>query len=271
MFEAIQHIGYLVDDLATAEAWFAETFGAERIGGGTMQAGFVVPSGGRNAFMRFGDVEVELMQPGDTSALPKSTLVMHHVGYVVADMQKAAAQARARGLKFLAPEPYTNFVGQQVFYLDPATTNGTMIHLTLVPDRGTKRYGNSRIEGIVHAGYRVRDADAAAAWYVDKLGGKVVGGGPSPRGGRIAFVDIGRAQVELIERPDASGMGAEHALDHVGYVTGDLDSDMREFRRRGYAFATDESVVNPVGQRLIYLDTPSSFGARMHLTELPRR
>jgi catechol 2,3-dioxygenase-like lactoylglutathione lyase family enzyme len=270
MFEAIQHIGYLIDDLAAGEAWFAKAFGAERIGGGAMTAGPIVPTGGRNAFLRFGDVEVELMQPGDTSTLPKNTFVMHHVGYVVADMAAAAARARSKGLRFLAEAPYTNFVGQQVFYLDPATTNGVMIHLTGVPDRGARRYGASRIDGIVHPGYRVRDVDAAAAWYVDKLGGVIVGAGPSASGGRVAFVNVGGAQVELIERPDAGSMGPDHILDHVGYTTSDLDADMREYGQRGIPFATPAPIVNPIGQRLIYIETSHSLGSRMHLTQLPR-
>ena len=270
MFEAIQHIGYLIDDLAAGEAWFKATFGAERIGGGNMTPGPIVATGGINAFMRFGDVEVELMQPGDTSTVPKNTFVMHHVGYVVSDMAAAAARARAKGLRFLADAPYTNFVGQQVFYLDPATTNGVMIHLTGVPDRGARRYGSSRVDGIVHPGYRVRDADAAAAWYVEKLGGVIVGSGPSAAGGRVAFVNVGGAQVELIQRPDAASMGADHILDHVGYTTSDLDADVRDYRQRGIAFASPEPIVNPIKQRLIYFETSYSLGTRMHLTQLPR-
>ncbi len=271
MFDDIQHIGYLVDDLDGAVAWFGRAFGAVNAGGTKMQDSPMVPGGGRNAFVRFGAVEVELMEPADTSKLPKQTLVMHHVGYVTDDIAGAAAAARERGLKFLADAPYTNPMGQQVHYLDPATTNGVWMHLTKVPDRDRAPVGASgpRIAGIVHPGYLVRDLDRAVAWHVEKLAGRHVGGGPSRRGGRIAFIDCGGAQIELIEPANASELAGEQILDHVGYLTTALDSDLEGYRQRGLAFDTAEPAINPIGQRLIYFAAASAMGTRMHLTELP--
>ena len=271
MFDGIQHIGYLVDDLATAIAWFERAFGAENRGGTKMQDSRIVPGGGLNAFVRFGGVEVELMQPTDTSKLPKSTLVMHHVGYVVSDIGKAAEMAAARGIKLLSEAPYTNPMGQRVHYFDPDTTNGAWMHLTHVPDHGVSSGSadGPRIDSIIHPGYLVRDAEVAAAWYIEKLGAVRVGGGPSRRGGRVAFVNCGRAQIELIEPEDPSTVGPNHILDHVGYVTRSLDADLSGYRARGLTFATDAPAINPIGQKLIYFDTPASMGTRMHLTELP--
>ncbi len=267
MFTGIQHIGYLVDDLDLSVAWFAKAFGAVNAGGGQMADSRIVPGGGINAFVRFGGVEAELMQPTDTSKLPKRTLVMHHVGYVVADIAKAAAQARAKGIRMLVEAPYTNTMQQKVHYLDPDSTNGAWMHLTEVPPSSAGPSHAPRIESILHPGYLVANCDAAAAWYVEKLGGVVVGGGPSRRGGRVSFVDCGGAQIELIEPPDAASMGAAHVLDHVGYVTGSIAADMPTYRARGLAFQTEAPALNPIGQKLIYFDTATSMGARMHLTE----
>ena len=269
MFDGIQHIGYLVDDLDKAVAWFARAFGAENCGGTQMQDSRIVPGGGRNAFVRFGGVEAELMQPADTSPLPKNTLVMHHVGYITADIGRAAEQAKARGIKMLSDAPYTNPMGQEVHYLDPDSTNGVWMHLTKVPPAAARASTGPRIDAIVHPGYLVRDLDKATAWYVEKLGGVHVGGGPSRRGGRVAFINCGGAQVELIEPPDPGSIGASHVLDHVGYLTGSLDADLAGYRARGLTFATDAPALNPIGQKLIYFDTPASMGTRMHLTELP--
>src|SRR6187431_2433529 len=97
MFDDIVHIGYLVGDLDKAVAWFAHTFGAENAGGGVMRPGGIIPSGGRNAFVRFGQVETELMEPADKTGLPANTLVMHHVGYAVADIPETVARAKAKG------------------------------------------------------------------------------------------------------------------------------------------------------------------------------
>ncbi len=271
MFQGIQHIGYLVDDLDKTVAWFEATFGAENSGGGTMDSSRVVPGGGRNAFVRFGGVEAELMQPTDTSPLPKNTLVMHHVGYVVTDIPKAVEQTRAKGLTFLADAPNINPMGQQVLYFDPDTTNGVWMHLTKVPSRASHPIARPgpAIDQILHPGYLVRNAEAAAAWYVEKFGGVLAGGGASRRGGRVAFVNCGGAQVELIEPQDPASIGTSPILDHVGYVTRNLHADIAAYRRKGVQFATDAPTLNPIGQKLIYFDTASSMGSRMHLTELP--
>ena len=271
MFEKIQHIGYLVDDLDKAVAWFTHKFGAENAGGGPVRSSGAVPSGGRNAFVHFGQVEAELIEPGDASTLPKDTLVMHHVGYVVADIPKAVVQAKARGFAFIAEAPFTNPLGQQVLYFDPATTNGVLIHLTQLPAQpNTVWVGQGvQIDKIIHAGYLVRNVEEAIAWYVTKFDGVHVGGGTSRRGGRNAFVNFGQVQVELIEPQDASTMSAAHAMDHVGYVTGDISTGISDCCCRGLQFVADAPNTNAIGQQVLYLDTHTSMGSRMHLTQLP--
>ena len=269
MFEGIQHIGYWVDDLGKAVAWFERVFGGQSAGGGVMGDNRISPGGGQNAFVRFGAVEVELMQPTDTSALPQGTLVMHHVGYIVSDIGKAADAAKDKGLRFLADAPFTNVVGQEVLYFDPDTTNGVWMHLTKVPVAAPVATSGPRIDRILHPGYLVKDLDEATTWYVEKLGGVVVGAGPSRRGGRVSFVDCGGAQVELIEPEHPGTLSAAQTLDHVGYVTQSLDADIDAYKAMGLGFATAETAVNPIGQRLIYFDTASSMGTRMHLTAVP--
>ncbi|MGE3536073.1 MAG: VOC family protein [Candidatus Tectimicrobiota bacterium] len=271
MFDKIQHIGYLVDNLDSALAWFKQSFGGERAAGGALQHSRVVPSGGRNAFVHFGQVEVELIEPADTSALPANALVMHHVGYAVADIPRAVAWAQARGFGFLEAAPYTNPLGQQVLYFDPATTHGVLIHLTQLPAQPNMVGVGAglQIEQIIHAGYLVRDVTAAVAWYVEKFDGVHAGGGVSRRGGRNAFVNFGRVQVELIEPQDPSAMGAQHEMDHVGYVTRDIGSEMATCSCRGLQFAAEAPNTNSIGQQVLYFDTKTSLGSRMHLTQLP--
>ena len=269
MFDGIQHIGYWVDDLGKGVAWFERVFDGRRVGGGQMADSRISPGGGQNAFVRFGAVEVELMQPPDPSRLPKDTLVMHHVGYIVSDIGGAADTAKAKGLRFLADAPYTNFVGQQVLYFDPDTTNGIWMHLTKVPPSDPIPTTGPRMDRILHPGIVVRNLDEANAWYVEKLGGTIVGVGTSRRGGRVSFIDCGKAQVELIEMEGAASASPPQTLDHVGYVTPSLDADIDAFKAMGLTFATETTAVNPIGQRLIYFDTPMSMGTRMHITALP--
>ena len=114
MFQKIQHIGYLTHDLSAAVAWFEKSFGAVNGGGGPISESYAVPSGGRNAYMRFGRVEAEIIEPSDKNGLSSGRLAMHHVGYVVADIEQSMAEFTAKGFEFAGPGPFTNCMGQQL-------------------------------------------------------------------------------------------------------------------------------------------------------------
>jgi len=269
VFEKIQHMGYLTPDLDRAIAWFEESFGAVNAGGGPLNKGYAMPSGGRNAYMRFGNAEAELLEPEDKAGLSSEILTMHHVGYVVADINRAIDDLTARGFKFASDKPNVNVLGQTLLYFDSTTTNGVKMHITQLPGDPVPANSGLEIERIVHAGYRVKDLEEAIKWYVDKFDGEHLGGGPSRSGGRNAFVNFGQVQVELIEPGDPSTMGADHAMDHVGYVVQDIESGMEECRRRGLNFGEPASRFNTVNQQLCYFDTACTMGTQIHLTQLP--
>ena len=273
MFQRIQHIGYLTPDLDGAVAWFEKSFGAINAGGGPMQQSYAVPSGGRNAYVRFGHVEAEIIEPGEKKGLATGRLTMHHVGYVVADIEQSTAALTAKGFKFAGDSARTNVMGQQLRYFDSSTVNGVLVHLTQLPaPSGSGPVGSGvEIERIVHAGYRVKDLDKAIAWYVDNYQGEHIGGGPSRTGGRNAFVNFGDVQVELIQPPDTSAMADDaHEMDHVGYVVGDIPSCMGGCQARGLQFVADTANTNSVQQQVLYFDTETTQGSRMHLTVVPR-
>jgi methylmalonyl-CoA/ethylmalonyl-CoA epimerase len=273
MFDKIQHIGYLAADLDAAVNWFKQSFGAENAGGGNLGNSLAVPSGGRNAFVRFGQIEMELIEPNDKGGLPRDALVMHHVGYVVSDISRALPALKSKGFKFPSDTPFTNPMGQQVLYFDPATTNGVLIHLTQLPTTSSS-IGSGQgfpVEEIVHAGYLVADVEEAVAWYEKMLDGSAIGGiGASRRGVRNAYVNFGQVQVELIETADQKELGGQrYVMDHVGYVVSDINAGIADCRGRGFKFAGDAAVTNRIGQRLLYFDSATTMGARMHLTQLP--
>ena len=272
MFDKIQHMGYLTPDLDAAVTWFERSFGGQNAGGGNLPKIYAVPSGGRNAYVRFGRVEAEIIEPEDRHGLSENILTMHHVGYVVSDIQHVASTLRSRGFKFATEAPFTNVMGQQVWYFDASTTNGVMIHLTQLagqPDSTGVGQGID-IDKIVHAGYLVPNLDEAISWYVQRLDGQHVGSGASRSGGRDAFVNFGKVQVELIEpeesrRPPAS----THAMDHVGYVVADMTTCMGKCQNQGFKFLDGAPITNSIKQQVAYFDTATSGGSRMHLTQLP--
>ncbi|MCI0895694.1 MAG: VOC family protein, partial [Chloroflexi bacterium] len=115
-----------------------------------------------------------------------------------------------------------------------------------------------------------KNLDKAIAWYVDNFEGEHIGGGASRSGGRNAFVNFGQVQVELIEPADTAGMSDDvHDMDHVGYVVGDVLSCMGGCQARGLKFVADAPNTNSVRQQVLYFDTETTLGSRMHLTRLP--
>ena len=58
------------------------------------------PAAGRNAYLRFGQAEAEIIEPEDKSGVGSKILDMHHVGYVVESIERAAEDLRARGFAF---------------------------------------------------------------------------------------------------------------------------------------------------------------------------
>ncbi len=271
MFEGIQHIGYLVSDLDAAVDWFKNSFGGENAGGGNIGATVAVPSGGRNAFVHFGEVEAEIIEPNDKAGLPDNTLVMHHVAYIVSDIDQAQSDLEARGFRFAAERAFTNVMGQGVLYFDPATTNGLLIHLTQ-PAGEPSGVGVGQgvdIAKIVHAGYLVPNLEEAIGWYQQNFDGVHIGGGASRRGGRNAFINFGQAQVELIEPGDPAALEGQYSMDHVGYVVGDITAGIDDCCGRGFEFVADSPNTNSVGQQVLYFETETTMGSRMHLTQLP--
>ena len=124
MFSKVQHVGYLVENLDEAVAWYETTFGGKSIPGGTVPTGKI-------AYVRMGDVEVELIEPPDKAELAgKGDHVFHHVGYVVDDLDKSVADFKAKSYRFDPPEPHLNPIGNRLIHFDPLSMKGRRIHLT---------------------------------------------------------------------------------------------------------------------------------------------
>ena len=121
---------------------------------------------------------------------------------------------------------------------------------------------------IQHAGYLVEDIDAAVAWYETTFGGTKIGEGEADVG-KLAFIRIGEAEVELIEPADRGELtgGGNHVFHHMGYFLPDLDKVVAGYKARGYKFATEEPWVNAAGYRPIFFDTSCTNGTRIHLTD----
>lgn len=125
MFKSFHHASYLVPVLDDAIRSYAETFGGRETGRG------MVPGLGEVGFVQVGEVEVEFIQPEAPAVLEDGAMpVLHHVAYAVEDLDQVVADYKSQGYRFDTEEPFTNFMGYRLIYLDSAHTHGTRIHFT---------------------------------------------------------------------------------------------------------------------------------------------
>jgi methylmalonyl-CoA epimerase len=128
VFKDVYHIGYQTDDKDAAIAFYRRALGGE------LKQEVTNPDGAVLAFVKVGNTEVEIIQPADKSVLKgQKGLILHHIGYVVEDIERELAALEANGMKRLWPAIRTNAEGARLIYMDPATMHGINMHLTERP------------------------------------------------------------------------------------------------------------------------------------------
>jgi catechol 2,3-dioxygenase-like lactoylglutathione lyase family enzyme len=115
-----------------------------------------------------------------------------------------------------------------------------------------------------HVGGRVRDLNASLAFY-SELGAEVVdrlvmGSSPTHR----VHIQLATGLVELLhpEEPDPQ---VTYGLDHVGFMTDDLDTDYARLIAAGYAEISAPRVAGSGQGRLAFLSDPN--GVRVELLQ----
>jgi catechol 2,3-dioxygenase-like lactoylglutathione lyase family enzyme len=124
-------------------------------------------------------------------------------------------------------------------------------------------------QDIYHIGFLTDNNAAAIDFYVKTFDAELIGEGLSAGGAKMAFLKMGGTEVELIEAPDrvrAAGKGSI-LLDHVGYLVPDIEAAADAFRSRGLKFAADKPNINPLGHKILYFDSSTTNGVKMHLSE----
>ena len=89
-----------------------------------------------------------------------------------------------------------------------------------------------------HIGLAVDNVTAAKDWYVSVLGGTVEGtfyceGDPNP----VFFVRVGETLYEMYQEEIPAG--ARGKIDHIAYVSDDVERDYRFALEKGYTVTTD--------------------------------
>ncbi len=129
MFEAIDHIGLAVNDIAEAVALYQTQFGVQE-----WEIIELPERHMRVAITTIGTSMVELIAPTAHEAAFAKYLAekgpgMHHIAYRVADITAALATLKSQGLRLVDDVPRPGLHGTLVAFVHPKATMGTLIEL----------------------------------------------------------------------------------------------------------------------------------------------
>jgi methylmalonyl-CoA/ethylmalonyl-CoA epimerase len=125
----IDHVAIAVDDLDTAIAWYAETFGAA-----VVHRERVESDGVEEALVAVADSFVQLVAATrDDSPMARFLANrgpgLHHVGYRVASCADALEAAKRAGVRAIDDAPRPGSRGTTVAFLHPKSCFGTLVEL----------------------------------------------------------------------------------------------------------------------------------------------
>jgi methylmalonyl-CoA/ethylmalonyl-CoA epimerase len=132
----VHHIGHAVDDLDAAVAIY------ERMLGASVEHRQTVPDQGVEAVsLAVAGSRVELL-----AALAEDTPVgrflekrgpgMHHVAYLVDDLETALDEARRTGAELIDEHPRVGLFGLRVAFVHPDSVAGVLVEFVQEPDNG---------------------------------------------------------------------------------------------------------------------------------------
>jgi methylmalonyl-CoA epimerase len=124
----IAHIGIAVESIAAALPFYREVLGLEP--GPPEEA-----DGARIVSLRFGDSDVELLEPRTAESpiarfLARRGPGIHHVCYRVADLDQALDRCREAGYRLVDERPRVGAGGHRIAFVHPKSTAGILIELS---------------------------------------------------------------------------------------------------------------------------------------------
>ncbi|MCX5670690.1 MAG: VOC family protein [Planctomycetota bacterium] len=118
---------------------------------------------------------------------------------------------------------------------------------------------------IEHIGYMVRQPAAAARWYVENLGLRIVRSGGPPADAHFLADTSGHVMIEIYNNPSAEvpDYAAMNPLVlHLAFETGDVEGECRRLVRAG-AKAEGEITYAPNGDVIAIVRDPWGFPVQL--------
>jgi methylmalonyl-CoA/ethylmalonyl-CoA epimerase len=124
----VAHVGVAVTSLAEALPFYRDVLGL--VPGSPESA-----DGANIVSLRFGDVDVELLEPVDAASPVAKFLArrgpgIHHICYRVPDLDAAIARCRTAGYRLIDATPRHGVGGRRIAFLHPKATHGILLELT---------------------------------------------------------------------------------------------------------------------------------------------
>jgi methylmalonyl-CoA/ethylmalonyl-CoA epimerase len=132
----VHHIGHAVHDLDAAVDTYTRLLGA------TVEHRQTVPEQGVEAVtLRVAGGRIELLRAlgADTPVgrfLAKRGPGMHHIAYLVDDLQEALAEARAAGAELIDERPRAGLFGLRVAFVHPDSVAGVLVEFVQETEDG---------------------------------------------------------------------------------------------------------------------------------------
>jgi methylmalonyl-CoA/ethylmalonyl-CoA epimerase len=130
MFEKISHIGVAVKDIKASSALFQTLFGKRPDHSEDLPEHKV-----KTAMFTIGESAIELTEALDPESpiakfIEKWGEGVHHVSFVVDDIEAELARLKAAGFQLIDEHPRPGADGHRVAFLHPKSTNGVLIEIS---------------------------------------------------------------------------------------------------------------------------------------------
>jgi methylmalonyl-CoA/ethylmalonyl-CoA epimerase len=129
MFDSLAHIGIAVRDLEASTKLFQALLGKP-----SDHSEEVPDQKVKTAFFHLGQTAIELTAATEADSpiakfIEKRGEGVHHLSFMVADLDKELARLKAEGFQVVDEKPRTGADGYAVAFLHPKSTNGVLIEL----------------------------------------------------------------------------------------------------------------------------------------------
>lgn len=131
----LDHLGIAVRSIEDALPFYTDVLNGEIVDRYTSEAPGVEV---HVAIVKTNDRIIELLEPTNKNSpiarfIKQKGKGVHHVAYRVDDLDKAILEAKTKGVRFLEDTLRTNARGRRLIYVNPASTEGTLIELCSYP------------------------------------------------------------------------------------------------------------------------------------------